>query len=1302
MRNIFLFLILLGLAFSLEMEWEIDKLPDYVSKPWEGDWTNYYYKNEILSTEMHPSLVNLKLETTAPRDGDVLQKITYAKQQYAIASMKKQQCEYYFAFNNGGIELGKDIIRKIYETASNAYESAVRSNDTIKQMEASACMLFLRFYGGGTPVGLLLSGGLCAAYVASDIKDAYKACDAYDIYWKATMTASSEALEMSAKKANEKYRMLGEGYENMTWAGMCDANYTWAGKETCNGISQELLEAQAGSASALGGHEDLMGRIKGYSEAMKSTGLINTSNYSIIMNNIWNTAIPYTEKKLEECSNAMKKAVDEYAVLKTNTENEKTSAESWLEKCEREELTDLDFAWIGGEMKIGGTEGIKKDCETAERYAENAEKACKLSSAAYNGKAEDWLLRAFQYEEGCYKNFVSAGEYAEQAYSKAETTVLSIRASASQAIASAEGKADNEILQQAKSEFNAGENAKTLGSKALHYKKAWELANAAVAAFVPANITSPEIEREFNTLKAEVEGMLSRAKTDGIDVTTEQSLYDYYISLGPTQEAIDGLKKIVDMILNKALIAYGDLEYLREEIYAGISSANGAFDYLLPELKALEAGYIKNGKIDFVGALGHLAAMKQGYLDILAEMENQKEEGYSGSIIWTYSKDYEPARLDKESQIVMYIYATNPNAFKVAGGEKSFDFPFEVVQSEVSGEIIGVVSDGKTLTLYPKDFGPFESRVFVVSSSQIIASTASREVYAFGYNGRADVKDSRLVEFLGPSQGLYLPDEWESIRIDGYEYLPASGFINKKFSADFYEIEGRYTVMDAYDWEERNHNSITIGTTTTLSYDIVIDSNMHIDEMKFIVEGDKVNAYATGGASVKVAGQEVAVYDVDKGETTLHIKYEISNANEYINQKINQLNGEIDGNKCPEAKQALNDATLAFQRGDVNTAMEKLKEAEALWEKYRRETEKALAEYEKYLTYINEQLEQIKKALARADELGLSGGFVDTLRERKTSIENFIAGLENLGMEEKAIKAKEFDKNWLEKEAGKFLKDAFAEIGKTKTEYYKLGVADSVLEGYFNEFETNYKKARASEADYTPHIDVYAGLLKIKDAFEKTAANKNSQLAEILSEFNQLKEEVGALIASYTNEYNDAKKTPYESLFQFLPSYYSERLSTLQKEVQKTDKPEEIAKRVEKLRKIKEELEGKFDVFKKSAEEMLGVAEIEFAKTKSNLDDKTRRSIENGIETVKQNIANKKYIAAMNTANNILLALAKAQKGGMDFILWFGVLLLVLAGIFYYLRSGGKIQLGGLGGAGGLFKEEKKEARPIKKLERVK
>ncbi|MGB9719493.1 MAG: hypothetical protein ACPL06_02780 [Candidatus Anstonellales archaeon] len=1302
MRKILLFLVLLGLVFSLEVEWEISKLPDYISKPWEGYWVNIYYKNGILSTEMHhPSLDGLALEAVNAPDTDVLKKINYAKQQYAIATAKKQQCEYYFVFKNGGIEFGDGVIDRIYEKARNAYEDARRANDTVEAAKAYGCVLFLSGWGGATPGSWLLTGGLCAAYISSDITNSYKACDDYDIYWKATMTASSEALERSAKVANERYDLLKEGYENLTWAGMCNENYTWSGKETCNGISQALLEAQAGSSSALGGHGGLRDKIKEYSEAMKSTGFIYTSNYSIIMGGIWNTAVPYTEAKLSECSTAMKNALAEYSEAKTYTQNIKSEAKEAVDRCTEEELMDFDIMVSGGKMEIGATDEIAEECESAENYYKKAEGLCNSAETAYNGKGEYWLLKAFQHLKACYENFENANGYATDAYESAKETVLNLRNFAAEAISSAEGKADPSVLQQAKSEFNAGESAKTLGDKAYHYKRAWDLAGAAMAAFVPQNKTDPLVEEQFNILKAEVEGMLSRAQADGIDVTTERSLYEYYVSLGPTEQAISGLRKVMEMILNKAMIAYGDLEYLREEIYERIESANGAFDYLLPELNALEAGYVKNGKIDFAAALGHLATIKEGYLSILEEIESKKEEAYSGAIIWTYAKDFEPARIDEKSQITMYIYATNPNAFTVAGGEKSFDFPFEVMQSDVSGELIGVVSDGKTLTLYPKDFGPFESRSFVVSTSQIVASTSNQEVYATGYDGRAYVSDSRLVEFLAPSEGLYLPDEWESVSIGGYEYNAGSGFINKKFSADFYEITGTYTVIDAYEWAEQNHNSITIGTTTTLSYDIVIDSKMHIDEMKFVVEGENINAYASGGASVRVSGNEVIVYNVDEGETTLHIKYEISNANEYINQKIKELHDKIDGSKCPEAEQALNNAILAYQSGDINTAMEKLKEAEALWEKYLREAQNAQAGYEKYLGYVNQQLEQITKALARADSLGLSCGFVDTLRERKTSIESFIAGLENLGIQEKANRVKEFDKNWLEKEAGKFLKDAFAEVGDKKKEYYKLGVVDSVLDGYFNEFEANYKKARASEADYTPHVDTCASLFRIRSAFEQTAMNKNSQLTEILSKFDQLKEEVGTLITQYTNEYNDGKKTPYESLFQFLPNYYSEKLSTIEKEVKKTDKPEEIAKRVEKLKKIKEELTAKLDVFKKSAEEMLKIVETEFIKAKPNLDGKTKQDVESAIETIRQNIANGRYVSAMNTANNVLITLGKVKSGGVGFVLWFGVLLLIAAGIFYYLRSGGKVNLGNIG-IGGLFKEEKKEAKPLKKLERVK
>ncbi|MEM4335700.1 MAG: hypothetical protein QXY61_01725 [Candidatus Anstonellales archaeon] len=1299
MKKFLLFLLVLGLAFSLEVEWEVEKIPDYVSKPWNGYWSNAYYKNGMLSTEMHPSLVSLNLDTISASDTDVLQKISYAKQQYAIANTKKQQCEYYFVFKNGGIEFGKDILARVYNTASNAYYDAMKENKS--DLTAFSCMVCINLGLCNTPQTLILYSA-CGVYVAFDILSSYHACEEYGTYWKGTMTSSAEALELSAKKANEKYAILKEAYENLTWAGMCNANYTWSGNQECNKVAQALQEVEAGSLSSLGEHEGIRRMIIGYDKAMRSTGLIDTSNYSIIMNKIWNVAIPYAKSETEECAKSMKNAMGEYEGAKAETESKKAAAKEAVEKCEDEKLKEMEITIRGGEMGIGSTEGIARDCESAEKYYATAETQCKLSATAYDSKGEDWLLLAFQYEKGCYENFERAEEMATNAHNTAKATVIHLRETASKAIASAEGKADPAILQQAKKEFDAGDAASTLGEKAYHYNKAWQLANAAIAVFAPQNVTNPQMEEQFNILKAEVEGMLSRAEADGIDVTTERSLYEYYVSLGPTEQAMSGLRRIMDMIVNKAMIAYGDLDYLRKEIYERIKEANGAFDYLLPELNAIEAGYIKDGKIDFVAALGHLAVMKEGYLSILEEMENQKEEAYSGSIIWTYSKDFEPARLDEESHIIMYIYATNPNAFKVAGGEKVFDFPFEVMQSEVSGELVGIISDGQTLTLYPKDFEPFESRTYTVSTSQIIASTTNQEVYAVGYDGKADVTDSRLVEFLGPSQGLYLPDEWEGVSIAGQTYDAKSGFINKKFNADFYEIEGKYTILDAYDWEEKNHNSITIGTTTTLSYDIEIDSNIHMDEMKFAVDGEKVSAYADGGASVKVVGKEIFVYDVPKGSVTVHVKYEISNANEYINQKIKQLNNEIDGGKCPDAWQALNDATLAFQRGDINTAMEKLKEAEALWEKYLREASKAEGEYEKYLAYVNEQLEQIKKALARADELGLEGGFVDSLRERKNSIENFLAGLENLGLEEKVARLKEFDRNWLEKEAGKFLKDAFNEVGKTKKEYYALGVVDSLLEGYFNEFEANYKKARASEGDYTPHVNTYASLLKIQNAFAQTTASKDGKLKEALSQFEGLKEEVNALIAKYTNEYNDGKKTPYETLFQFLPNYYSEKLSGLEKEVKKTNKPEEILKRVEKLKGLKEELEKKMDVLRKSAEEMLQTVEIEYAKAKPNLDEKTKQSIEGAIETIKQNIANGRYVSAMNTANNVLITLGKVKGGGINFVLWFGVLLLILAGIFYYLRSGGKIKLGGFGGVGGLFKEEKKEAKPLKKLERVK
>ncbi|MEM4272001.1 MAG: hypothetical protein QXH30_00245 [Candidatus Bilamarchaeaceae archaeon] len=1099
---------------------------------------------------------------------------------------------------------------------------------------------------------------------------ASEAAGLYFGYWFSCVDSAFSALDKSAVRLNDLREGIREEQEKFKYGGVCDNDYSGPNSNYC---AESIEDASCNYSGVWNSWPDF-------------------SWYPGCIREHWKK-IALLERQLENTSAAYSQTVEVCSFYVKGAASGKTEADAEMARLDAQRL-DLIYESGPGAYSSGaeGVNGAYAYLLEAKKKADSSLKAA--MEAAGTGK-EKWIKTCIvqSAEASAGYSFLARNHLAEEA-----TDIVALkRNNAYLAIAEAREKKDflSEegliYLKAAEEYWSRAEGSNALGEKYRDYLNCSFYANEALGTIG----AKKEIAGlEASALFEEVGGLLKKAKLDGIDVESEEKIYNALLLSRPANSR-EVLGSVRSNIINAAKIKYGVLEGERKDLREKIALAKGKFDYLYSWFEAEEC--FAGDRLNYECAIGRLGEIKKAYADIRAElMELNAPELLAGALIVDAEERWAGAVLDWEGEAYLYVRALNPLDAKAESVKISVPATLAYRKTDViaGAEKIMMVSslNGKT-EIYLANVSAYEDIWLVFKKSDIPCRTTSASEKAWGDpQGGAFVEETIAFTCDHDVESLDLGRvDCDGAVLDGVPFSAAQCIVSHRISKGGHTLKLQKYDVDAYSVEREAGVVNTIGAKTHVEYFVKIGPKRDMEYLVYLVsesgkgiEGLDVFSYSGEKVSEKTAYGRSAlsfkIADLKEGKTAkVMVNYDISNAKEYVDSSIAHYEAM---NLSPEEESLLSQAKELVLKNDYDSAYAKI---EALAEKMRQEDrayEKLLLKHNKLRDELEEKKEALSKALELAAEFGLGNGAIEEMEARLGEIGQAL--LLEVDRGSLASPLENFDMGWESRELTKISKELAVGEKQVKDAWIAAGGNDSALaeeieriESANNKFDGTRRFDDAVRAYYLLSIGLERAERAKADAGMRSIAEK-AALDSALEKANEIWER-------YNAEYSEAAKTHWEGLF-------PQSASELSRKIKGLGGRKDYARAAEEAGKIAKTMEDALHGLEEQEEGLYESTEDLFMGLREQMDEKDAAIVQNALETAAAYADSGQYVRAMKSHEGAVekMQVVGKKQDGLLIIALTG--LLVLGIIALYMLKGKEL--------GGMLHMVKGREREYKKLKR--
>jgi len=1005
-----------------------------------------------------------------------------------------------------------------------------------------------------------------------------------DDRWKSAMNSAVESLELSADNATETVGNARAEYNKLKDAGLCEDRYTWNPGNSCRELQNAINAIDSGDEGSVYGK--INGMRKNIDEINKQVWESKGPNMSLYyptMEMIWDEdgIVPLYSDLTAEGEAALGEAEDIYDGIKHDADDLKEETDNGFASLKSNNLDVITESKISEGVVEALESGAGTIAEKYEEFGDAKETADGLYEDSIDAYTDGDIADATIGMDDAKTTYEALD--AEAIVADAEAVVLDKKEEADEAIENAEsyieendlGAEARAMLADAEEKRDEADSSTILGDRYLLYKEAAEIANS-----VAGGKTADE-ELSYSALVAEIEGLLSDAEKDLIDVADLRLELDYVKTAKPAN-CVSRLESIKLEIVERAELAYGYLQNERDVLYDKLVAAGA--DNLLSELEDSERGLVYNGKIDYLEAVGDLKTLGEEYeriAGLLEDDEHAANDAIANQLVVETSLLIGDIKIDDRTDVTYVVTVMNPKSYGgyeievrvPINGEFSFMYSDVVSGSE---DLLNVRTEGSSMYLLFGEIDAFEREVVSFEKSAILARTRSIETEAVGLgDGTARVDETILFELDINDEVVEVPSEYSGALIDGLDP-------NRPLREGIHSMTNSYIEYDAYT--ETRTDAVVSGTDTraTVSYEITI--NPEIDLIEVPVFADIGTDEYISDVSIECGMYDcvkqnnggnyaITVYGLMEGlSATVSISYSINNLDDYITLELDRYRSS----KEAEIQQLIDEAEAYLLAGNNEAALQKLEEIKKKVSELEKEKAKLLKKYYELVRKINNEIEDLGNALTKSEELGIENNTeVMKLETRKQTLED---ELSKVNISDDSTKdeiqsavddLEKIDMNWLEKEVTAISKQAGKDFENYKKEFaeYENANATSLMK----QLETDINVLLATDKA-TDMVIVISDLEKVSDLLEKLEGEKLIELESMQMEFDDLKDTAEALLVRYESEYNDAKKYGMDSIFPITPKSVSTLLSQTEKLIESEDIAgaahnieEEIPEKIEKM-----------------------------------------------------------------------------------------------------------------------------------------
>ncbi len=1071
-------------------------------------------------------------------------------------------------------------------------------------------------------------------------------CIDYGVYWKETMSNSVDALILSIKKVDSELKLSTETFAKTQQAGICEEDYSSAGKEECILASSHLFNAQNLYSTLDTKANEINQKTR--------VQLPSLNTYQETLTSIWSSdgILSELNKANSFSLSALSKSEDEYYSLLQDFESLRKNVQEKLNELSKHNLQKIKETKTTTEF-LDDTEFLQiyQRFEEAKDSFLHSVELYEKGSKHFKRKSDNYLKESLNSLQEGHSSILSANYEFDNLKSAAISIIGSKREDAMEAIGSMNesGSESSDSAEKARNFFEEGEKSRSLGDQFEFYTRAIIYASLAKTKRIDSNILIL-----FNTKKQEVEDLLKRSKMDGVNVNYEETLFSF-INSREKIEDLELLNNMENSIYESAELMYGTLVAQRNELLVQIQLGKDETADLASHIHKYDT-YFFSDSLNYPKAIGNLKAIQSDFFDTDLELQKSKKKIVSSGLTSETSFFVDAVELDVPTDIQLEIFLKNNYGYSAEDVAVHLDLPTDIVffRTDIlngSENIGSFLQSGRKLNLGLKSVPSFYRDLIILQKPVILAYTTKYSKEVIGH-GDATATSLEVINFeLDIDSSLNLVG-----KVDGLDYK------KQNLKKGQHKLEREQTLFDVFSINYTNYITSNIGLNSVLYYDLVLSPNVDMDSATIYISRDPNEKIKSMKVS-SITGEKVkekkdlgnGIYSVvlenlvNGREAILRVQLEIDNSSSYISDQLSLLqNQELDADLLTQ----LNNAEHRYNNGDIDSSLKEI-------QKIKNELEKRKLDEISYKRELNKTIEDAvvkislyEKIIQDAKNQNISDPSIDFILEKKLELETIITNgsLEQL---------KSFDYSWEKREISQIKKQSLDEYNKLKKLYLILHSEEDHL---FSIFEDVYNRLAISN-DLSDLISLLSALQELRIFVNQESKLFNDGQSQLERELTNLKEATKNIFYLYKKESEEAKGTQFESLFVV------------------------GVNEIEGLLKSKSLNIDTLHELNKSSEQMKEVLDILKSKAKRNtldIQNLAGDKFSDDIFKMNQYYENGDFIKSLKQADLLLSKLSKDKPDDTSLLILSITAILIIIGIVYSLLS-----------------KKPKEPIKVKKLERI-
>ncbi|MBU1166421.1 hypothetical protein KKF81_05690 [Candidatus Micrarchaeota archaeon] len=1105
-------------------------------------------------------------------------------------------------------------------------------------------------------------------------------CLAYGSNWKWAVDNSLSAIEYSITEADHAVEGAVIAYDDLSFTGICDYNYTYAGSENCAEISSAFDSVIYGISDDRYGRYSLLQEYSDNLDYQLNRPAPSLTNVNSILTIVWgeNSIVSSFNDLTSKAKNSKNRAEDQFLLIKKIVEDKRKIAKTEIKELESHDLDLISESYSAFEAHSPGSIGdlfsqikqrddqLSLDFDSARLGRERSFQRGYLAGAIIGmfdvDSGYDLLIEDIQSFENL------AMEALNQKIIEANNELELTREFTN---SSAKSSETITLLEQAENYCRQGESESTIGKKFMAYSKCASSARAA------RSERTYEEEIAIKSSIDQLELLIHNAEKDEINVISEKESLALLEKLNQYQ-ITDAIDSCVSNIILKARAKYDiELLELRQETYKKLLFAGPSAADLYTDLERYENSIIQDDLIVYPQSIGKLKTLKQNYQTILSELDQYMEGIIGNSMSTNGNLLISDVWLDKPATITLDLVVVNKLNYS---GQHipvkiSLDaqVPFlysDIIQGKDDIENLRIADDGNSIILTFSSVVPFETKRVILEKQTIIAHTENKDSDSFGIgNDAAHVEETIKFSLDIDIPQLYLPKQYDGALIDGTEQQRA-------LSAGKHELYSKHIIDSAYLEEITNIRSYRVGTNSIIEYDIRITPNIDLNRVIVFLDSlndsrmSSMNLAASTGEEIKDKKRvsetqyTARVYGLDAGRiTVLKASYSVADTQSFVSEQITLLES---ANMSIESGSLFEQAKETAALGDYNTALELIEKSKALLKTEEKEVTKLQKQYNELSIDLNRELSEIQNSLVATN---ISAPFIDKLTTRAAELERISEESKTENLTGNIAVLETVDGNWVGKELTSLKKDIYKQYNDLKERFYDAGNSDTpneflIFESALNRLETGERLEYAVEAIGALN-DVRSLVADQESLYEDTKTTMKSS-------FETMKTELEKTLDIYVGEAAAAKGTDYSSLFTESEKSVEKIITDAENAIDEDPKIFEI--KLNSMNKSQTRLQMVLISLKSEAEAKVSL--MENLVSQPDLDEKSKIDFTDKISAMKQMLAAGQYVNTLRAGSTIAKELDEFEPRSQNNLLFLGLTALVLLAVsgFYLMKQHEKTQ----------------------------